>query len=70
MSWAKNESELANTWRKRIKYDLLVQKMEKTPEKEAKEKLLRRYRSFGKLHAWDQQMHVTQWKYKKGPDAR
>lgn len=48
MSWAKNESELANTWRKRIKYDLLVQKMEKTPEKEAKEKLLRRYRSFGK----------------------
>lgn len=48
MSWAKNENELADTWRKRIKYDLLVQKMEKTPENEAKEKLLRRYRSFSK----------------------
>ena len=27
-------------------------------------------KKIGKLHAWDQQMHVTQWKYKKGPDAR
>ncbi|MFM7109433.1 MAG: carboxy terminal-processing peptidase, partial [Planctomycetaceae bacterium] len=33
---------------KRIKYDLLVQKMEKTPPEEAKDKLLRRYRSFAK----------------------
>ena len=27
-------------------------------------------KKIGKLHAWDQQMHVTQLKYKKGPDAR
>ena len=27
-------------------------------------------KKIGKLHAWDQQMYVTQWKYKKGPNAR
>ena len=27
-------------------------------------------KKIGKLHAWDQQMHVTQWKYMKGPNAR
>ena len=27
-------------------------------------------KKIGKLHAWDQQMYVTQWKYTKGPDAR
>jgi len=47
-SWAKNETEAEGQWRKRIKYDLLVQKMEKTPPDEAKEKLHRRYRSFSK----------------------
>ena len=46
--WAASEAEAEDTWRKRIKYDLLVQKMEKTPPQEAKEKLLRRYRSFAK----------------------
>jgi carboxyl-terminal processing protease len=46
--WAANEAEAEDNWRKRIKYDLLVQKMEKTPPEEAKEKLLRRYRSFAK----------------------
>ncbi|MBU6275278.1 MAG: carboxy terminal-processing peptidase [Planctomycetes bacterium] len=47
-SWARNETEAEGQWRKRIKYDLLVQTMEKTPPDEAKEKLHRRYRSFSK----------------------
>jgi carboxyl-terminal processing protease len=47
-SWAKTEAELEDTWRKRIKYDLLVQKMEETPPEEAKDKLHRRYKSFAK----------------------
>jgi carboxyl-terminal processing protease len=46
--WAASEGEAEDIWRKRIKYDLLVQKMEKTPVDEAKDKLLRRYRSFAK----------------------
>jgi carboxyl-terminal processing protease len=47
-AWAATEAEAEDIWRKRIKYDLLVQKMEKTPPEEAKDKLLRRYRSFAK----------------------
>jgi carboxyl-terminal processing protease len=46
--WARNEAEAEDVWRRRIKYDLLVQKMEKTPLEEAKDKLARRYRSFAK----------------------
>lgn len=46
--WAASEADLEDVWRKRIKYDLLVQKMEETPEQEAKDKLHRRYRSFAK----------------------
>lgn len=46
--WAANEAESEDNWRKRIKYDLLVQKMEKMPPEEAQEKLVRRYRSFAK----------------------
>jgi len=42
------KAELDDAWRKRIKYDLLVQKMEETPPAEAREKLHRRYRSFAK----------------------
>ncbi|NDC63263.1 MAG: tail-specific protease [Planctomycetia bacterium] len=47
-AWAATEAEAEDNWRKRIKYDLLVQKMEKTPPEEARDKLLRRYRSFAK----------------------
>ncbi|MFO0423349.1 MAG: carboxy terminal-processing peptidase [Planctomycetia bacterium] len=47
-TWAKSEAEAEDNWRKRIKYDLLVQKMEKTPPEEAKDKLRRRYASFAK----------------------
>jgi carboxyl-terminal processing protease len=46
--WATSEAEAEDIWRKRIKYDLLVQKMEETPVDEAKDKLHRRYRSFAK----------------------
>lgn len=46
--WARSEAEAEDVWRRRIKYDLLVQKMEKTPLEEAKDKLLRRYRSLAK----------------------
>jgi len=47
-TWAQSEAEAEDNWRKRIKYDLLVQKMEKTSPEEAKDKLLRRYSSFAK----------------------
>jgi carboxyl-terminal processing protease len=46
--WAKTDAEIEDTWRRRIKYDLLVQKMEETPSEEAKDKLHRRYKSFAK----------------------
>jgi carboxyl-terminal processing protease len=48
MAWPRNDAEAEDAWRKRIKYDLLVQKMEETPLDEAKDKLRRRYRSFAK----------------------
>jgi len=48
MTWAKTEAEAEDLWRRRIKWDLLVQKMEKTPPEEVKDKLLRSYRSFAK----------------------
>jgi carboxyl-terminal processing protease len=47
-TWARSEAEAEDNWRKRIKYDLLVQKTEKTSSEEAKDKLLRRYKSFAK----------------------
>ena len=47
-AWARNEAEAEDLWRRRIKYDLLVLKMEKTSAEEAQDKLRRRYRSFAK----------------------
>ncbi len=46
--WAKTQDEVRDKWKKRIKYDLLVQKMEKVTPEEARKKLLRRYTSFAK----------------------
>ena len=46
--WAKTQDEVRDKWRRRIKYDLLVQKMEKVGPEEARKKLLRRYTSFAK----------------------
>jgi len=48
VDWSASEEDAEGRWRRRIKYDLLVQKMEKTPLPEAQDKLLRRYRSFAK----------------------
>jgi carboxyl-terminal processing protease len=47
-TWAANEAEVEDSLRKQIKYDLLVKRAEKTPDDEAKDSLLRRYRSFAK----------------------
>ena len=46
--WAASEAEAQDNWRPRIKYDLLVQKMEKSSPEEAQDKLRRRYGSFVK----------------------
>jgi len=48
MSWPQTEAEAEDAWRRRIKYDLLIQKMEETPVAEAQDKLRRRYRSYAK----------------------
>jgi carboxyl-terminal processing protease len=47
--FAANADEMKDKWVKRIKYDLLTQQyVEKTPEKEIRDKLIRRYHSFAK----------------------
>jgi carboxyl-terminal processing protease len=47
--YAANPDELRDKWIKRVKYDLLTQQyVEKTPEKEIRDKLVRRYHSFAK----------------------
>jgi len=54
LHYAKNDQELRDAWRKRIKYDLLVLKADKVEGKEASEKLTRRYHSFAKrMHQTD-----------------
>ncbi|HAY79971.1 MAG TPA: tail-specific protease [Planctomycetaceae bacterium] len=45
-TYAKDEAESLDRWKKRIKYDLLVLKGDKKEGKEALEKLSRRYHSF------------------------
>jgi carboxyl-terminal processing protease len=47
-AYAKNDDEVRDKWRKRIKYDLLVQKAEKVEGDEAREKLTRRYHGLSK----------------------
>lgn len=52
--YAKNEQEARERWRKRLKYDLLVLKGEKTEGQPALDKLARRYQSFSKrMHQTD-----------------
>lgn len=48
LTYAKNEAEIVDRWRKRIKYDFLVLKGDKVDEKTAQERLGRRYHSFAK----------------------
>lgn len=54
LTWAKSDEELRDRWRKRVKYELLLQKVGPTPpsEAEAKQKVLSRYRSLNKF--WHQ----------------
>lgn len=46
--YAKDDAELRDRWRKRIKYDLLVLKAAKSEGAEAREKLAKRYHSFAR----------------------
>lgn len=46
MKWPTNDSEARDQWRRRIKYDMLVLKMQGVTGDQAKETLLRRYASF------------------------
>lgn len=48
IEWAKDDAEIADRWRRRVKFDLLVQKADKVELAEAKIKLGRRYNSFAK----------------------
>lgn len=45
-TYPRNAAEANEAWRKRIKYDLLVQKADKKTDEEARERLKKRYRSF------------------------
>ncbi|MES2790065.1 MAG: carboxy terminal-processing peptidase [Planctomycetota bacterium] len=54
LKWAADEAELNERWRKRIKYDLLLFRLEKTPDAEAKERLHKRYRNIKRT------MHQTE----------
>ena len=54
LKWAVDDAEINERWRKRIKYDLLLFRLEKLPEEEAKKKLHSRYRTIKK------NMHQTE----------
>ncbi len=45
-AWPRDTAEAHERWRKRIKYDLLIQKAAKVDDAEAREKLGKRYRTF------------------------
>lgn len=54
VKYPRDEKELRDRWRRRIKYDLLVLKGDKKEGKEAREKLQRRYQSFARrMHQAD-----------------
>ncbi|MEM9657580.1 MAG: carboxy terminal-processing peptidase [Planctomycetota bacterium] len=52
MSYATTPEEADERWRKRVKYDLLLQIADDTPDTEAREKLHKRYRSI--RNRWEQ----------------
>ncbi len=53
-TYAADEAEARDRWRKKIKYELLVKKVEDVDAAEAKERIQRRYRSFAKrMHQID-----------------
>ncbi len=51
MTYAKDDAEMRDRWRKRLKYDLLAKKADKVADQEAKDKVERRY------HSLDKRMH-------------
>jgi carboxyl-terminal processing protease len=52
--YARNEAESRDLWRKRIKYDLLLQKTDEKEGEDPIEKIRKRYQSFGKrMHQFD-----------------
>ncbi len=54
IQYARDDQEIQDRWRRRIKYDLLVLKSDKTEGEAAREKLRRRYQSFAKrMHQTD-----------------
>jgi carboxyl-terminal processing protease len=54
IQYARDGQEITDRWRRRIKYDLLVLKSDKTEGEAAAEKLRRRYQSFAKrMHQTD-----------------
>ena len=54
IQYARDGQEIEDRWRRRIKYDLLVLKGDKTEGEAAREKLRRRYQSFAKrMHQTD-----------------
>jgi len=54
VKYPRDEKELRDRWRRRIKYDLLVLKGDEKEGKEAREKLQRRYQSFARrMHQAD-----------------
>jgi carboxyl-terminal processing protease len=50
LDWAKDEKELRERWRKRIKFDLLLERLgpKPVPDAEARDKVLKRYKSLVK----------------------
>jgi carboxyl-terminal processing protease len=54
IEWASSDDDLKDRWRKRIKFDLLLERIEKkpVPEAEARQKILTRYQSL--LRRWKQ----------------
>lgn len=48
LTWANSDAEAEERWRKRVKYDLLLQVADEIPKDEAREKLHKRYKSIGR----------------------
>ena len=57
--WAKTQAEVDDKWRRRIKYDLLVQKMEKVGPQEAKEEVASSLHQFCKANAPDERRRIV-----------
>lgn len=60
IEWAKNEAELDDRWRRRIKYELLDLKLEGTVDEEAKQQLKRRYYLLQKLRAQTKPIEILE----------